>query len=135
MDGTCHLHRHLGGIFGFLLYGFTADSLFFIRFFRKFECRENTVVCFRITVYIGYQLAGEFFETHRKGNSNAVTDACVSMMCARTAILGALLNVRINLTSIKDEKFVKEMSEEADMIEQTTIAEEQKILDYVKTIF
>ena len=30
----------------------------------------------------------------RKGNSNAVTDACVSMMCARTAILGALLNVR-----------------------------------------
>lgn len=71
----------------------------------------------------------------RKGNSNAVTDACVSMMCARTAILGALLNVRINLTSIKDEKFVKEMSEEADMIEQTTIAEEQKILDYVKTIF
>ena len=71
----------------------------------------------------------------RKGNSNAVTDACVSMMCARTAILGALLNVRINLTSIKDEKFVKEMSEEADMIEQTTIAEEQKILDYVKTMF
>ena len=57
------------------------------------------------------------------------------MMCARTAILGALLNVRIDLTSIKDEKFVKEMSEEADMIEQTTIAEEQKILDYVKTMF
>lgn len=71
----------------------------------------------------------------RKGNSNAVTDACVSMMCARTAILGALLNVRINLTSIKDEKFVKEMTEEADMIEQTTIAEEQKLLDYVKTVF
>ena len=66
VDGTCHLHRHLGGIFGFLLYGFTADRLFFIRFFRKFECRENTVVCFRITVYIGYQLAGEFFETNRK---------------------------------------------------------------------
>ena len=71
----------------------------------------------------------------RKGNSNAVTDACVAMMCARTAILGALLDVRINLTSIKDEKFVKEMTEEADMIEKTTIAEEQKILDYVKTVF
>ena len=70
----------------------------------------------------------------RKGNSNAVTDACVAMMCARTAILGALLNVRINLTSIKDKKFVKEMTEEADMIEKTTIAEEQKILDYVKTV-
>lgn len=70
----------------------------------------------------------------RKGNANAVTDACVAMMCARTAILGALLNVRINLTSIKDEKFVHEMKEEADMIEKTTIAEEQKVLEYVKTV-
>lgn len=71
----------------------------------------------------------------RKGNSNAVTDACVSMMCARTAILGALLNVRINLTSIKDESFVKEMAEEADRIEQSAVAAEQKVLDYVKTVF
>ena len=38
-----------------------------------------------------------------KGNRNAVTDACVAMMTARTCVLGALLNVRINLTSIKDE--------------------------------
>ena len=70
----------------------------------------------------------------QKGNSNAVTDACVSMMCARTAILGALLNVRINLTSIKDEAFVKAMSDEADAIEAHTILQEQALLDYVKTI-
>ena len=60
----------------------------------------------------------------QKGNSNAVTDACVLMMCARTAILGALLNVRINLTSIKDEEFVKAMGEEADTIEAHTILQE-----------
>lgn len=70
----------------------------------------------------------------QKGNSNAVTDACVSMMCARTAILGALLNVRINLTSIKDEAFVKAMSDEADAIEAHTILQEQALLEYVKTI-
>lgn len=70
----------------------------------------------------------------RKGNANAVTDACVSMMCARTAILGALLNVRINLTSLKDETIVKAMSEEADAIEAQTIAQEQAVLAYVKTI-
>ena len=70
----------------------------------------------------------------QKGNSNAVTDACVSMMCARTAILGALLNVRINLTSIKDEEFVKAMSEEADAIEAHTILQEQALLEYAKTI-
>lgn len=70
----------------------------------------------------------------QKGNSNAVTDACVSMMCARTAILGALLNVRINLTSIKDEAFVKAMSDEADAIEAHTILQEQALLEYAKTI-
>jgi formiminotetrahydrofolate cyclodeaminase len=70
----------------------------------------------------------------QKGNSNAVTDACVSMMCARTAILGALLNVRINLTSIKDEAFVTAMREEADTIETHTILQEQALLEYAKTI-
>ena len=70
----------------------------------------------------------------QKGNSNAVTDACVSMMCARTAILGALLNVRINLTSIKDEAFVNAMREEADTIEAHTILQEQALLEYSKTI-
>ena len=70
----------------------------------------------------------------QKGNSNAVTDACVSMMCARTAILGALLNVRINLTSMKDEAFVNAMREEADTIEAHTILQEQALLEYAKTI-
>ena len=71
----------------------------------------------------------------RKGNSNAVTDACVAMMCARTAVLGALLNVRINLTSITDEAFVKEMSAEAERLERETLAADQQVLEYVKTVF
>lgn len=68
----------------------------------------------------------------RHGNQNAVTDACVAMMCARTAILGALFNVRINLGSIKDEAFVQAMNEEANKIEKETIQEEQKLLTYAK---
>ena len=71
----------------------------------------------------------------RKGNSNAVTDACVAMMCARTSVLGALLNVRINLTSITDEAFVKEMSAEAERLERETLAAEQQVLECVKTVF
>lgn len=71
----------------------------------------------------------------RKGNSNVVIDVCVFMMCVWIVILGVLLNVCINFIFIKDEKFVKEMSEEVDMIEQMIIVEEQKILDYVKIIF
>jgi formiminotetrahydrofolate cyclodeaminase len=67
-----------------------------------------------------------------KGNRNAVTDACVAMMAARTCVLGALLNVRINLTSIKDEVFVRRMSEKADYLESEAIRIEKKLLDWAK---
>ena len=81
-----------------------------------------------------YEVLPQIDAIAQKGNSNAVTDACVSMMCARTAILGALLNARINLTSIKDEAFVNAMREEADTIEAHTILQEQALLDYARTI-
>ena len=68
----------------------------------------------------------------QRGNSNAVTDACVAMMCARTAVLGALLNVKINLSSIKDEAFVKAMAEEAARVEIDTMEQERNLLLYAK---
>lgn len=80
-----------------------------------------------------YEVLPQIDAIAQKGNSNAVTDACVSMMCARTAILGALLNVRINLTSIKDETFVAAMRKEADTIEAHTILQEQALLEFAKT--
>ena len=63
-----------------------------------------------------------------KGNKTAVTDALVATMMARTAVLGALFNVKINLESIKDEEFVKETSKEVEVLEKKAIAFEQKIL-------
>ena len=68
----------------------------------------------------------------RKGNQNAVTDACVAMMCARNAVLGALLNVRINLTSIDDKEFVAQMAKEANQLEKEAIEQEAEIMKYVK---
>ena len=67
----------------------------------------------------------------RLGNRNAVTDACVAMMSARTAVLGALLNVRINLGSLKDRDFVFQLQTEADTIEQTACWREKELLDAV----
>ena len=72
-------------------------------------------------------------ETTRKGNKNAVTDGCVAMMTCRTAILGALLNVRINLGGLKDEVFVKELAEKCDRIEKATLAKEEELVNWVKT--
>ncbi|MDR0429992.1 MAG: cyclodeaminase/cyclohydrolase family protein [Tannerellaceae bacterium] len=68
-----------------------------------------------------------------KGNQNAVTDACVAMMAARSCVLGALLNVRINLSSIKDEAFVERMKKKADHLESEAIRIETKLLDWIKT--
>ncbi len=73
-------------------------------------------------------------EVAMKGNRNAVTDACVAMMNARTAVLGALLNVRINLLSLKDEAFASEMRRSADQWEKYALQQEKELLDWVKTI-
>ena len=64
-----------------------------------------------------------------KGNQNAVTDGCVAMLCCRTAVLGALLNVRINLGSIKDQDFVKEHEARAKKMEDAISDIEKEILE------
>ena len=71
----------------------------------------------------------------KDGNQNAVTDACVAMMCARTAVLGALLNVRINLSSIHDAGYVACLKQEADRLEKQAIEKETQLLEWIKTIF
>jgi formiminotetrahydrofolate cyclodeaminase len=62
------------------------------------------------------------------GNKNAVTDGAVAAMMARTAILSALFNVKINLGSIKDEAFVKDYSEKGKKLEAMATEKEQELL-------
>lgn len=64
-----------------------------------------------------------------RGNSNSVTDALVGAMMARTGVLSAVLNIRINLDSIKDDDFVNVLKEKADFIEEETNKYEKKILE------
>lgn len=66
-----------------------------------------------------------------KGNQNAITDACVAMMCARTATFGALLNVRINLSSLKDAETVSSLSAECDKLHAEANNKEQKLLSSI----
>lgn len=66
-----------------------------------------------------------------EGNQNSITDACCAMMACRYAVIGALLNVRINLGSIKDETFVKEHADRAAELEKKVNETEQKILAHV----
>jgi len=67
-----------------------------------------------------------------RGNQNAVTDGCVAMMCARCAIVGALFNVRINLTSLKDRDFAAKLSQEADKMEEEVNRREKNVIAHTK---
>ena len=77
---------------------------------------------------LSYSLIPFIREVVKKGNQNAVTDGCVAMLCCRTAVLGALLNVRINLSSIKDEAFVNDYTAKAQKLESEISKVEQEIL-------
>ncbi|MBW2489950.1 MAG: cyclodeaminase/cyclohydrolase family protein [Deltaproteobacteria bacterium] len=67
----------------------------------------------------------------KKGNPNAVTDALVAVMMARTAILGALCNVKINLKSITDTSYVSKLSAQVREMETIVIKKEKYLLALV----
>ena len=67
----------------------------------------------------------------KKGNPNSVTDAGVGALCARAAVLGAYLNVKVNLGGLKDENFVKETLQLADGLVKLANETEKTVLDIV----
>ncbi len=66
------------------------------------------------------------------GNPNSVSDAGVGALCARSAILGAGLNVSINAASLKDDADAVKMVSRAKELEDKAILKEQEILSIVK---
>jgi len=62
------------------------------------------------------------------GNPNSITDAGVGALCARSAVIGAGLNVKINAASLKDEEFKAKILADAAAIEAKAIAEEQRLI-------
>jgi methenyltetrahydrofolate cyclohydrolase len=67
----------------------------------------------------------------KKGNPNAVTDVLVAVMMARTATLGALFNVKINLRSITDSSYVSKLSAQVRETEVTALEKEKDLLALV----
>jgi glutamate formiminotransferase/formiminotetrahydrofolate cyclodeaminase len=65
------------------------------------------------------------------GNPNSVSDAGVGALCARSAVMGAFMNVRINASGYNDKTFVNDILAKGKEIEQKTIATEAAILKIV----
>ncbi len=65
------------------------------------------------------------------GNPNSITDAGVGALCARTAVIGAFLNVKINCNDYNDKNYVNEILSEGQKIVEKCCQIEQEILKIV----
>ena len=70
----------------------------------------------------------------KDGNPNSVSDAGVGALCARTAVLGAFLNVKINAAGIDDKDFAQKMIAEAQKMADDCVVKEELILAQVNTV-
>lgn len=65
------------------------------------------------------------------GNPNSVSDAGVGALAARSAVLGAQLNVKINAAGLKDRATADTLTSEAQAIAEQAVALEKEVLDIV----
>ena len=70
----------------------------------------------------------------RNGNPASVSDAGVGALAARSAVLGAQLNVRINAAGLKNREKAEALLAEAEGIALEAVRREQEILNVVNDI-
>lgn len=78
------------------------------------------------TAFSAFGLLKEMVE---HGNPSSVTDAAVGALAIRSSILGAFLNVKINIEGLNDEDFSNHIIVKGKEIEDKTISFEAEILN------
>jgi len=68
------------------------------------------------------------------GNANSITDAGVACLAAKTAYTGAMMNVLINLSSIKDQEFVESTRQSIEKIFAEAEDATAKTLEHIRTV-
>ena len=91
-----------------------------------------TEIPFRVmkTAYESMEVMKEMAE---KGLQNSLSDAGVGALCARTAVIGAYFNVRINAKDIKDKGFSDDILAKSKAIYEKTLALEKEMIDLIDT--
>lgn len=82
------------------------------------------------TSYAAFEIIQAMAET---GNPNSVSDAGVGALAARSAVMGAYLNVRINAAGLKDKAFVDKVLAEGAELENNAKEKEAVILSIVNS--
>ncbi|MDB5015308.1 MAG: glutamate formimidoyltransferase [Mucilaginibacter sp.] len=67
------------------------------------------------------------------GNPNSITDAGVAALCARSAVIGAFMNVKINAQGCKDKDYILKIVAEGSELERKAIELEAEIIALVNS--
>lgn len=73
------------------------------------------------------------FIVTEKGNKHSITDAAAAAFLSQVGVETALMNVRINLGSLKDTEFVQKTTSEVAILQQKTKEKIAMILNIVET--
>jgi glutamate formiminotransferase/formiminotetrahydrofolate cyclodeaminase len=65
------------------------------------------------------------------GLQASISDVGVGALCARTAVMGAYLNVMINASGLEDKTFADEYVKKGEEIQNQAIEKEREILEVV----
>lgn len=81
-----------------------------------------------ITAFKGFELIEAMVET---GNPNSVSDAGVGALAIRTCILGAHLNVLINMDGLEMDDDLLDIKKRADQLAEQAVNKEKELLGKV----
>ena len=104
------------------------------KIFRTEKIQEAIKVAIEIPLQVAkkaFRLMDFIHIAAKTGNPNATADACVAMMCARTAVLSAVLNVKTNLSAIQDKEYVFRVKAEVEVLEKGAKEKEEKLLSWL----
>jgi len=92
--------------------------------------KSATLVPYKV-MEVSFNSMEVMLEMAKTGLPASISDAGVGAMCARTAIRGAHLNVRINVKDLDAPEFVSDVLHKAKTIERKSEELEREILDLV----
>jgi len=96
--------------------------------------QQATLIAMEIpfkVMQVSYESMEVMMAMAQTGNPNSVSDAGVGALAARSAVLGAALNVKINANSLTDKEFAARLLKQVNELELKAIELEAQILEIV----
>jgi glutamate formiminotransferase / formiminotetrahydrofolate cyclodeaminase len=70
----------------------------------------------------------------RMGNANSASDTGVGAICARSAVAGAYLNIRINASGVDSDQDIEKILAEGKKIQEAANVKEKEILELINKV-